>query len=296
MKFGVCIPNFGEHLSPESVKAVCRAAEELGYHSLWTTDHIVTPAGLLSPYRNIYESLTVLAYAAGITRKTILGSSVVVLPLRDPILAAKQFATLDALSEGRLIVGLAAGWAEGEFRVLGGSFGDRGARLDEQVELLRALWTQPVVNFVGRYYKVIDVIFEPKPCQDGGPQVWIGGNSRAAVKRAARLGDAWHATSIPLDEFRLRVEELRRLSGQRQVEVTARMAVDVRSSKSRLLRNPAGERRVVWGGGTGGVAATLSEYEAAGLEYLVVYFGDKEPSEYVSDMKVFGDDVIATYA
>jgi probable F420-dependent oxidoreductase len=287
LKYGVCIPNFGENLSPQSVRAVCEAAERLGYDSVWTTDHMVTPAGETSPYKNLLESITVLAYAAAITTRVALGTSIIVLPLRDPVLLAKQLAAVDQLSGGRLIAGLAVGWYEGEFRALGSNFHDRGARADEEIEFIRSLWTQPVVDFVGGHYRLRDVTFEPKPEQGGSVPIWIGGNSPSAVRRAATFGNAWHATSIPFDEFQLRVAELRKLAGKRQVLITTRMAIDLHSKGPRLTTNPVGEKRVVWGGLPDSTISSLEEYREAGLEYLVAYFGDKDPEGYVSDMREF---------
>jgi probable F420-dependent oxidoreductase len=248
---------------------------------------MVTPTGAQSPYRNILESVTVLAYAAAVTKRVHVGSSIIVLPLRDPVLLGKQLATVDQLSGGRLIVGLGVGWSEDEFDALGSSFHDRGARADEEIELLRALWTQPVVDHVGRHYRLRDVTCEPKPEQGGALPIWIGGNSRSAVRRASAYGNAWHATSIPLDEFQARVRELRKLSGRRAVLTTARMAIDLHAEAPRLNTNPAGERRVVWGGKWDGALKSVGEYRSAGLEYLVAYFGDKDVEEYISDMEEF---------
>ncbi len=291
MKFGVCIPNFGENLSPDSVRAVCEAAERLGYDSVWTTDHLVTPAGASSPYKNILESIAVLSYAAALTTRVALGTSIIVIPLRDPVLLAKQLATVDQLSGGRLIAGLAVGWWEAEFKALGSNFHDRGVRAEEEIELMRSLWTQPVVDFMARHYKLRDVTFDPKPEQGGSVPIWIGGNSSSAVRRAAALGNAWHATSIPFDEFQARANELRKLAGKREVLITTRMAIDLDAKGPRLTTNPAGERRVVWGGLPDALIASMEEYKAVGLEYLVAYFGDKESDEYVSDMREFAGTV-----
>jgi probable F420-dependent oxidoreductase len=295
MKFGVCIPNFGENLSPSSVRDVCHAAERLGYSSVWTTDHLVTPAGASSPYGNILESVSVLAYAAAVTRRVSIGTSIIVLPLREPVLLAKQLATVDQLSGGRLIAGLAVGWWEEEFKALGSGFHDRGARADEEIDLLRALWTQPVVDYVGRHYKLRDVTFEPKPEQGGALPIWIGGNSPSAVKRAATYGNAWHATSIPFDEFQARVKELRKLAGRREVLATTRMAIDLHAKEPKLSTNPTGERRVLWGGGKEKVKESLREYQSAGLEYLVAYFGDKDGDDYLADMEEFASAAIPAF-
>ncbi|HVP22825.1 MAG TPA: TIGR03619 family F420-dependent LLM class oxidoreductase [Conexivisphaerales archaeon] len=295
MKFGVCIPNFGENLSPSAVRSVCEAAERVGYDSVWTTDHMVTPAGAPSPYRNILESLSVLAYASAVTTRVAVGTSIIVLPLRDPVLLGKQLAAIDRLSGGRLIAGLAIGWSEEEFESLGSSFHDRGARADEEIELLKAMWTQPVVDYAGRYYRLRDVAVEPKPEQGGAVPIWIGGNSRSAVRRAASLGNAWHATSIPFDEFQVRVKELKQMAGRREVAVTTRMAIDMRSDQPKLSVNPAGEKRVVLGGGWKGISSSLDEYRSAGLEYLVGYFGDKEAGEYIKEMEAFANTAFPAY-
>ena len=292
MKYGVCIPNFGESLTTEAVRSVCEAAERLGYSSVWTTDHMVTPAGSTSPYTNLLESVAVLAYAAAVTRRVAIGSSIIVLPLRDPVLLAKQLATVDRLSGGRLIAGVAVGWWDAEFSSLGSSFHDRGERADEEIDLLRALWTQPVVDYVGHHYRLRDVTFEPKPEQGGALPLWIGGNSLAAVRRAAAVGNAWHATSIPFDEFQERVKQLKKLAGRKDVLVTTRMAIDMSASAPKLTTNPVGEKRVVWGGGAEGVTKSLREYEGAGLEYLVAYFGDKKEGDYLRAMEEFASLVI----
>src|SRR5262249_28963568 len=134
MKVGVCIPNFSAAGDPATIVEVAQAAEQLGYDSVWTTDHIMMPRGYDEPYGHIYEALPTLAYLPGWPRRVELGTSVIVLPPRNPVLIAKETASLDSLSAGRLIFGIGAGWMEREFEFLGSRFDDRGARFEEYLK------------------------------------------------------------------------------------------------------------------------------------------------------------------
>jgi probable F420-dependent oxidoreductase len=189
---------------------VARAAEECGLDSIWVTDHIVIPRRVASAYpyeatgqfdvsANEYylEPLTVLAYLAGVTRRIRLGTGVLVLPYRNPILLAKTVASLDVLSGGRTILGIGVGWMAEEFQALGlETFEQRGAVTDESIRLLRELWTRDEPRFAGRFFQVEDIRFYPKPIQKPHPSIWIGGHSPAALRRAALLGDGWHPLGL----------------------------------------------------------------------------------------------------
>lgn len=149
MKFGICLPNFGNNLSREILVASAVEAEKLGYDSVWTTDHMTTGAAHPYPYGKILESLTTLSFIAAKTETIGLGTSVVVMPLRPTLLTAKQLATIDFLSGGRLTVGVGAGWEPTEFRAFGVDFRKRGKLLEEQVRLLRVLWSSERPVFEG---------------------------------------------------------------------------------------------------------------------------------------------------
>jgi len=209
LEFGVHLPQVGPFASPEAIVGVARKAEDLGYHSLWVSDHIVTPRRLDSPYPGgrypvqpewpFLEPVSTLLFAAAVTRRVRLGTSVLVITQRQPVVLAKELATLDVLSEGRLIFGAGAGWMKEEFQALNVPIADHGPRMAEYLEVIRRCWTEDDPSFDGRFYKLGDVGFYPKPVQKPHPPIWIGGWADGALRRAARYGDAWHAMGPPED-------------------------------------------------------------------------------------------------
>lgn len=214
MKMGVRLPIEGAKVSPENITTVARLAEELGYYSVWGPDHVVLPKKMESfyPYDNnnwpyptevkILDPLLALAWAAAIAPSVKLGTSVLIGPLRNPVLLAKQVASLDFLSGGRVILGLGVGWMKEEFDIIGESFSNRGKRTDEMVELMRQFWTGEIVDFQGEYYQVSACKMHPPSFQQPVPILW-GGYSEAALKHVARMGDGWaptKATFEALDE------------------------------------------------------------------------------------------------
>lgn len=287
MKVGICVPNFGNNLSRELVVSSAVEAERLGYDSVWVTDHIAIGAAHTYPYGRTYEAVTTLAYLAAKTESVKLGTSVIVAPLRNAVLIAKQMATLDVLSGGRVIVGLGAGWEPTEFRALGSDFRRRGRLLDEQVRLIKALWSGKAPDFAGEFHRVAGVLFSPAPVTAGGPPIWIGGNSERAVRRALELADGWHFTGMPLDEFAERMRLIRFRSREGFV-VSGRITVrlDPRA-KGEEVRAGSGERRYVFGGDAGRVAEDLSRYFDLGLQYPVVYLGDLRQDELRAKMREF---------
>jgi probable F420-dependent oxidoreductase len=229
MQFGVLLPQFGALARgadvTQRIRAVAQTAERLGYDVLWTAEHIIFPQTITTPYPYggrfpypitdpILDIVATLSYVAAITSRIKLGSSVLVLPYRNPVVLAKELASLDVLSDGRLLLGVAAGWLKEEFDMLGVPFHERGRRTDEYINLLRALWTQERATFHGRSFELTDAAFFPKPVQRPSPPIWIGGGSPAALRRVARLGDGWIAVPRPtLDDLENDVREIRRLAG-----------------------------------------------------------------------------------
>ena len=228
MQFGVLLPQFGAPARgadvTQRIRRVAQTAERLGYDVLWTAEHIIFPQTITTPYPYggrfpypltdpILDIVATLSYVAAITSRIKLGSSVLVLPYRNPLVLAKELASLDVLSDGRLLLGVAAGWLKEEFDMLGVPFRERGRRTDEYVTLLRALWSQDRVSFDGRYYQLTDAAFFPKPVQQP-PPIWIGGGSDAALQRVARLGDGWIAVPrANLDDLANDIARIRQLAG-----------------------------------------------------------------------------------
>ena len=192
MEFGLSLPHFSPIASPDNIRRMAQRAEELGFDSLWVTDHILLPESAVPTFGpDFYEPLTVLAYTAAVTSRIRIGSSVIVLPYRPPVLAAKMLATIDVLSGGRLIVGVGSGGVAEEFEALGIPFEGRGAWADEALQLMKELWTNPTPSFEGRYFKVAKVSSRPLPVQKPHPPIWVGGNSRRGIRRAVEHGSVW---------------------------------------------------------------------------------------------------------
>ncbi|MBV9861731.1 MAG: TIGR03619 family F420-dependent LLM class oxidoreductase [Alphaproteobacteria bacterium] len=206
MQFGFNLPISGALAAPETMVEIAQAGEALGYDYLTLTDHVVLPDAAEPgyPYSESgafysadtgyrHEQLTSAAYIAAKTTRLRLVLAVLVVPHRPAVLAAKMLATIDVLSGGRLVVGIGAGWLKAEFDALATPpFAERGAVTDEFLDAFRTLWTEPRPRIAGRYVKLDGLVLEPKPVQQPHPPVWVGGESPPALRRAARLGDAWY--------------------------------------------------------------------------------------------------------
>jgi len=204
MKIGLMFANSGPFSSPERFGHLAQTAERCGIESIWTVEHVVIPEGYKSAYPYspsgkipgseevpIPDPLLPLAYAAALTTKIKLATGVVILPQRHPLYVAKELATLDVLSHGRVIFGVGSGWLREEFESLGLDFDSRGARTDEAIQAIRVLWRESSSRFAGKHFSFGPVKSFPKPVQKGGIPVHIGGHSKAAARRAARLGDGF---------------------------------------------------------------------------------------------------------
>jgi probable F420-dependent oxidoreductase len=269
MKFGVCVPNYGESSSAEALRTVALEAERAGCDSLWTTDHVLMPRNSGTPYERIFDSLTTLSYLSAITTQAKLGISSLITAMRNPVVVAKQLATIDNLSEGRLILATSAGWNEKEFAHLGSNFHDRGRRLDASIRLIRALWKGDT-SFKSRVLGIdfSDADFEPRPIQEH-LTMWIGGTSKAAMKRSATLGDAWHPNVQPLGQFTKLVAEFRETSPEAKTrEICVRIGINTKAEQSEY-KSSQGERRIMLSGNEAQNKKTLSGLEELGVSYIV---------------------------
>ena len=203
MKLGICIPHYGRAIEIGRLLDVVRHAEARGLDSVWVTDHVIVPRDAGVIYRHdMLDPLAMLPWLAAVTERIALGTSVVILPYRSPIPVAKLLASVDVLSGGRLIVGVAIGWLEGEFDALGVPFKERASRTDEALELFRTLWTEEQPTLTTRHHQLANLQVSPMPLQKPRPPLWVGGNSDGAFRRVARLGDGWHASSMDQSTFR----------------------------------------------------------------------------------------------
>ncbi len=200
MQLGFAVPISGSWASTANCLEVARRAEELGYTSLWTFQRLLSPldgdAPVLDPqYRQVHDPLATLGYLAGQTTTVRLGVAVVNMPYYAPIVLAKLLTTIDHLSEGRLVAGLGIGWLPQEFEAVGAPMGERGARAEDFVRCLRAIWTEDVVEYEGKFYRVPRARVDPKPVQQPHPPILFGGAAEVALRRAGRLADGWISSS-----------------------------------------------------------------------------------------------------
>src|SRR3954470_6077056 len=292
MRIGVTVPNIHETLAERTtIEAVGRMADDLGLDSIWCNDRLAIPAarggGEAEPAyaadygqdrgQHIYEPLIVLAYLAAVTRRVMLGTSVYLLPLRNPLLAARQAVSLDRLSDGRLVLGVGVGWLEHEFAAVGVPYRERGRRTDEAIAVLKAACGADGGEFL------------PKPVQQPHPPLWIGGRSAAAVRRAARAGDAWHPSHLTVDELRRQIPQLRdecERAGRSADEVTV-------ATRRKLLRSPTdAEAERMLQGDAGAIAATVAELEQVGVSHLIVEIPGSSEAELLENLDWFGREVL----
>jgi len=254
LKIGLMFANGAAASEPGRATELAVHAESLGFESLWAVQHIAVPVRYASryPYSEkgtipggndvaIPDPLIWLSYVAAQTRSIKLATGVLVLPQQHPLVVAKQIATLDRLSGGRMIVGLGAGWLEEEFRAVGQDFASRGRRLEEGIEVLRASWAEKPVAFHGETLDFDEVLVAPKPAQDRVP-IYLGGHTERAVRRAARIADGFFPLAVRGEKLASLIGVLRAAASRegRQVEVTAEAPRD--AAEARVVRDLAVDR------------------------------------------------------
>jgi probable F420-dependent oxidoreductase len=308
---GCTLPTSGPAADPLALADLAQAAEALGFDSVWVSDHVVIPARIDSPYpyspdgafrlgpRDPYlEPLTALTYLAGHTRRVRLGTHVLILPYRHPVVTAKMLASLDVLSGGRLDVGIGVGWMAEEFAALGAPpFARRGAVTDEQLRIFKALWTEEVPAFAGEFYEFAALGAYPQPVQRPHPPLWVGGHSRAAIRRAARLGDGWlpigarPPADLPPAEVAaglalLKDEATSAGRDPAQVSVCFSTAISFTAAPGR-----DGGERAPFSGTPEQIAADLADYRAVGVERFIVGLGAGRAAELEQRLRRFAEEV-----
>ncbi len=273
MKVHVALPNGHKGVTLDQLAKITEVAEELGFNGVWPLDHVLVGPDLKDVYPWVIEPLTLLGYLAARTSRIRLGTSVIVLGMRNPFVVAKQAATLDLLSNGRFTLGLGAGYSEPEFRNVGASgvWHTRGKRLDEAIHLFRHLWSGAKGPFDGQFYRYDEGYFAPLPPQGERLPILIGGNSDAAIKRAATLGDVWQSTRLKPEEFGVKAEQLRRYANGRRVEVGARTS---------LIGDPET------------LLERVKAFQRAGAEHVCAYFGSTI-DDFVPGLRTFAREVMA---
>jgi probable F420-dependent oxidoreductase len=277
MKVGVNLINFGPGASPETLARAAALAEELGYHAVLISDHVAVTPDVAARYpAPFYDPFTALAWLAGLTRRVELGTTVVILPYRHPLLTARMAANVDRLSGGRLILGVGAGWARQEFDALGLPFHRRGAMTDDYLAAIRAAWAGEVASHAGPFARFSEVRTAPRPIREPHPPIWVCGASDAALRRAARHGDGWHPFRFRLDWLRStglpRLREHADAAGRPVPALCPRV-------RARLVDSALpDEGRIAAEGSLDQMRGDLEALEALGAEYVVLdtYADDPE--------------------
>lgn len=273
MKFGVFLPSHGPAKSPQAVKRVALAAQQAGFDSLWAADHVLVH----EKHRDfcLIETFVTLGYVAAITEGITLGTTVLVLPQRDPILAAKQAAAVDQYANGRLILGIGVGWMEDEYRYLRTDFGKRGRMMDEWIDVMRVLWSEEQPEFQGEWISFAQSAFEPKPAQEGGPPLTIGGLSDAAIYRAATKGEGWHPIQIGPEEVAAGVAKLRDWAGGKPRSVIFHGRTEIGEQADPEITPICGSMSAI--------SDLIGRYADAGVEHLLFDFCNTPTAGAIQD-------------
>lgn len=269
----------------ETVVDLAKAADELGFDFVTAQDHSVAPRKWSDEGggQTWYEPFVVLSYAAAVTKRVRLLTDVVIVPYRSPFQLAKISASLDQLSGGRLILGLGVGYLEEEFKILGARFEDRGAVMDDSIEVLKRCWTEEWVHISTKYFEAKDVSISPQPAQQPRPPIWIGGNSWRALRRAVEHADGWTPFVGDPDHIR---EAWRRA---KEYGLPEGKPFDISMPLGRGVHKADGSLDV------DSILRKSEEYADAGVTSLRVGFRAETPAEYVSKMETFARDVIARF-
>jgi probable F420-dependent oxidoreductase len=315
MQIGFNLPISGPMSAPEIVTRIAREGEAMGYDYLTLTDHILLPNLKVPGYpysesgefftegpQNRHDQLTAATYIAAKTSHIQLVLAVMVVPYRPAVLAAKMLATVDVLSGGRLTVGIGAGWLESEFDAVATTpFAKRGAVTDEYIRAFRTLWTEEAPRLQGDWVKFDEVLFEPKPVQKPHPPIWVGGESGPALRRAARLGDAWYPIGSnnkhlldSLPRYRAGIERLRKFTGEAGRD-PAKIALTYRIKRYGEAvpdRASDGERRL-FSGSTADIASDFRALRDLGVSAVDIDFERPDADASLAEMRRFRETVLA---
>lgn len=289
MKFGIALPNFGRYAQKESILDIANSAEDLGFDSLWVSDHVIIPESHKGFGDVFFDPMATLSFVAAKTTAIKLGTSVIILPYRNPIALAKMISTLDVLSGGRLILGVGVGWLEDEFDSLGVSFKDRGAITEECVDVLKNLWSNDHPNYRGKYYNFSDIVFFPKPLQKPHPPMWIGGNSLGALRRAISLGNGWQPVGLTpreIQEKRTAIDELHTENESPDFVISLRKNLQILESLKRKsdIREPLrGTPDMILKG--------IESYAKSGVSHLIFQILGGSFKDIVRSMEYFSAEI-----
>jgi probable F420-dependent oxidoreductase len=272
MKVGIHLPQYGHVADADAISRAARHAEELGFADIWVSDHIVHPAAQTYPSPHLLDPLVTLTWGAAATTRVGLGTSVLVVPMHNPLELANALASIDALAGGRVIAGVGVGWSAAEYAALGYRFDDRGRRLDETIEFFRAAWRDDPVSFHGEFIDFDDVRFLPKPAHD--IPIWVGGGSEPAYRRAIATGDGFQAVGIDPPAAVKVVERIRRDRPDESFVISTRTGWDPQGM------DPAT------------ISAERDAYEEAGIQHVVAAPWQRDTDAWLRSMDLLAELVL----
>lgn len=310
MRFGAHLTHYRKKDAPEPAVEFAEQAEELGFATVWVGDHPLNPKRVdcIYPYAapntrrtnqasgGMPDPFVLLAVIGGRTSRIKLGFTELVIPYRPQLITAKQVATLDALTGGRVILGVGVGWHVQEFEALEVSFEDRHAQGDEAIALWRKVWSGENVEFDGQFTRFETLFVLPRPAQAGGPPIWVGGDTPPDRRRAALLADGWIPTFFSAERYKTEYAEICRMAaGAGRPKPTGGMRKVIKivdtPAESANIENPY--RHLI--GTPDQVVAALKEYEAAGVEEMSVSTGSEDPNEVPLTMERFARDIMPAF-
>ena len=301
MEFGCHLPVFGPLATRANLLAFAREMERLGYDSLWASDHVIVPYTIASRYpysptgqfplppdATFLDPLTALSLVAGVTERARLGTTVLVLPHRHPVLAAKMLATLDHLSRGRVILGAGVGWMREEIEILGAPFDERGAWSDEAIRIMRACWREERTSFRGRFFSFEAIGCFPKPTRGDIP-IWMGGHAKPALRRIVALADGWHAAFPTAHEMEAGIALLKQECADQgrpleDLTITLRAGLSIRESRG-------GPDRRALQGTSEQIVGDLRQFKALGVSHVLMEARYRDLDDMVQIFRTFARDI-----
>ena len=278
MKVGIFGINTGACANPEVAAKVAIQAESIGFESLWTAEHVVLPdpreaPSPADPETPFLHPSTLLAYIASVTKTIKLGTGITLIAQRNPVVLAKEMGSLDIISSGRLLLGVGAGYLHQEFSALGSDFSSRGARTDEAIEVMRALWTQAKPEYQGQFIRFENIQAQPRPTRPAGPPVIIGGMSPAALRRTVTHGNGWYGFALDAD-------------------TTKKVLENLEIAKSRYERDPAlGEISISVTPPAKPTKTMMNEYAALGVDRFIPILASNDEQSSLSYLDIVGREL-----
>ena len=292
MKIGFSLSNNQGIEDVQEILRLATRAEELGFDSVWASEHVFNVSYVQERIGNrpYYEPLALLSYVAATTKTIGLGTSVLVLPYHNPIRLAKTAATLDVLSGGRLTLGVGVGVIEEELNAMGSPFRERGAITDECIAIMKELWTQEDPSYQGRFHSFSGMKFSPKPAQKPHIPLIIGGTSRAAVRRAAKVGNGWHPTALDSESLSQKIRYL-----AERVEAAGRDPAAVPVSVSAAMGEATREGRYSLGRDPAEILQKAQTYESLGVDRLVISSDTRDGAEMLPALEMLAERVLPAF-